>query len=85
MFDVLEETGNANFHELVQIVRGDGQELDALQQRIADIARFFQHAPVKLQPLHVAIEIVAGIVERYACHKPSWARDEKYLRCVTGR
>ena len=44
---------------------------------IAKIARFFQHAPVEFQPLDVAIEIVARIIELWAFHKFSWREAEK--------
>ena len=32
VFDLLEEAGNADFDEFIQVVGGDGQELDALEQ-----------------------------------------------------
>ena len=85
MFDILQETRNANFHEFVQIVGGDGQEFYAFEQRIAAVARFFQHALVERHPLQVAVEVKAVIVKVYTCHKPSWVSDHKYLRCVTRR
>ena len=77
MLDALEETRNADFHEFVQIVRGDGQELDALQQRVPDVAGFFQHTPVKFQPLYMAIEIVARIVELRTLHRSLFAGTQR--------
>ena len=35
VLDFLQKAGDADFHELIEVVRGDGQKLHALQQRIA--------------------------------------------------
>ena len=60
VLDLLQEAGHPDFHEFVQIVRGDGQKLHSLQQRIAGIARLFQDALVEGHPLQVAVEIEAA-------------------------
>ena len=59
LLDLLQEAGEANFDELVEIARGDGQEFHALEERIRGIARFFEHALVELQPREVAIQRTA--------------------------
>ena len=42
---------------------------DALQQRIPNVSRLLEHAPIEFQPLHVAVEVLARIVERQSFHK----------------
>lgn len=63
MFDLLKETGDTNFDEFVEIVRRDGEEFDALEKRVAGVARFLQHATIELQPLDVAVEVVTRVFE----------------------
>ena len=56
LLDLLQEAGEADLDELVEIARGDGQEFHALEERIRRIARFFENALVELQPREVAIQ-----------------------------
>jgi hypothetical protein len=84
MFDALEKTGNANFHELIQVAGGDGQKFHTLEQRIIFIAGLFEDAPVKLQPLQVPIKIVTRIFQRDSFHRVSGS-EYSYCRLVTER
>ncbi len=45
--DLAFETGDADHVELVKVVGRDGEETQALQQRVPRIDRLFQHPPVK--------------------------------------
>ena len=85
MFDPLQKTRNAHLHELIQIIGRNGQKLHALQQRIIFVARFFQYAPVELQPLQVPVEVVARIVQSDAFHRIIRRNTHSYCRRVTGR
>ena len=69
VFDALQKTRYPDFHEFIQVIRGDGQKLHPLQQRVSDVPRLLQHAPIEFQPLHVAVEVVARVVERKSFHK----------------
>jgi hypothetical protein len=69
VLDALQKTRHPHFHELVQVAGRNSQKLDALQQRVFLVARLFQHALVKLQPLNIPVEIVARIVQFYTFHK----------------
>jgi hypothetical protein len=75
VFDALQEAGDADFDKFVEIVGGDGEELDAFEERIAEVASFFEDAAIEFQPLEVAVEIVARVVEVVAGHELS--RDEE--------
>ena len=50
VLDPLHQSGLANFNVLVEVVGGDRQEFDPLQQRIAGVFGLFKHTPVKLHP-----------------------------------
>src|ERR1700722_4551309 len=63
MLNTLKKTGNANLDEFIEVVGSDGQKLDALQKRIAKIARFFENPAIKFQPLNVAVQVVTRVVE----------------------
>jgi hypothetical protein len=41
MLDALEKAGDANFDEFIEVVGGDGQELDAFEERVAKVARLY--------------------------------------------
>ena len=64
----LQEAGDADFEELVEVAGGDGKELHALQQRIAFILGFLQHTPVERQPGDFGVVVKVGIFERRAGH-----------------
>ena len=72
VFDALEKAGDAHLDELVEVVGRNGQELHALKKRIPDVPGFFEDTAVELQPLHMAVEVVARIVEGNAFHRIVW-------------
>ena len=65
VLDLLQETGDPDFHKFVQIVGGDGEKLYSLQQRIAVVAGFFQDALVEGHPLQMAVEIETRVLETH--------------------
>ena len=58
ILDTLQDGGDTHFDELVQVGRGNGEELDALQQRIGIVGGLVQDAAVESQPALVAVEEV---------------------------
>ena len=56
VFNALQDAGDANLEELVEIAGGDGEEFDALEQRVGGVLGFFQHTAVEAQPGFVAAE-----------------------------
>src|SRR3546814_8687331 len=48
---------NADHEELVEIASRNREEAQPLKQRVARVARFFQHAKIERQPRKLAIEI----------------------------
>ena len=56
VLDALQDAGDADFDELIQVAGRNGEELDPLQQRIGGVLRLFQHPLVELQPGLVAAE-----------------------------
>ena len=55
-FDLLLDAGDANLEKLVEVRAEDGEEFDPLDQRLRWILRFFQDAPVELEPAQLAID-----------------------------
>ena len=55
------EAGDPHHEELVQIVGRDREEAHPLQQRVIDVVRFLQHAPVELQPGELPVHETVGI------------------------
>src|SRR5215472_5836837 len=53
---LLLQTADTLHEELVEIRSGDGEELDALQQRIVLVERFLKHAPIEREPGQLAIQ-----------------------------
>ena len=51
---------HAGHEELIQIVGRDGQEANPLQQRMALVGGFLQHAPVEGQPRQLAVDKAVG-------------------------
>ena len=62
--DLAGEAGDADHEELVEIGCRDRQEADALEQRMARILRFLEHAPVELQPRELAVDEAVRIALR---------------------
>ncbi len=75
VLDALQEAGLADFHVLVEVGGGDGEELDPLQQRIGGILGLFKHTPVELHP-GVVPTIEELLFLRSSCHEvrfvPCW-------------
>ena len=47
---LLLQSGDPDLEELVEVAAEDGEELEALEQRIRGVRGFFQHARVELEP-----------------------------------
>ena len=71
VLDFLQETRNADLHKFVEVVGRDGQEFHAFKQWVTAILRFFKYALVEGHPLHMAVEVKSGFVERNAGHSCS--------------
>src|SRR5712671_2892617 len=74
IFNALQQAGDIDLKELVQVVGGYGEELDTLQQAIAGILRFLQDTPIEAEPGLFAIDIDGTIVERDTSHRGSEQR-----------
>ena len=68
VLDLLQESGEADFDKFVEVAGGNGEEFDALEQRIGFVLSFFKDAAIEGEPRLVPVEIVARIVERNAGH-----------------
>ena len=51
------EAGHADHEEFVEVAGRDRQEAEPLEQRVAEIARLFEHPSVECQPGQLAIEV----------------------------
>ena len=58
--DLRLDAGDADHEELVEIVGRYRQEPDPLQQRVAGIDRFLEHAAIEMQPGQFAIDEALG-------------------------
>jgi len=56
LFKALQDAGDADLDELIEIAGGDGEELYALEQGIGGVVGFFKDAAVELEPTLVAID-----------------------------
>ena len=54
------QAADALHEELVDVRAGDGQELDALEQRVAVVLGLGEHAAVEVEPGELAIEVQLG-------------------------
>ena len=54
VFNALHEAGLADFDVLVEVGAGDGEELDALEERVGGVFGFFEDAAIELHPGVVA-------------------------------
>ncbi|MCZ7687712.1 MAG: hypothetical protein M5U28_56810 [Sandaracinaceae bacterium] len=54
--DLTEQTGDADHEELVEVPRGDGRELEALEERNVGVARLVEHSLVELQPAQLPVD-----------------------------
>ena len=48
--NLLQDAGDADLDELVQVAGRDGEELHALKQRVRDIVSLFEYPAVELKP-----------------------------------
>ena len=53
--DLRPETGDAHHEKLIEVVRRDRQEPQPLQQRVAAVGGFLEHAPVEIEPGELAV------------------------------
>src|SRR5688572_7574637 len=60
---LLERRGDADHEELVEIRRGNRQELDALEQGMRDVPRLREYAFVELEPAQLTIDIKGVVLE----------------------
>ncbi len=64
--DLLLEAGHADLEELVEVAREDGQEADALEERVALVARLVQDARVEVEPRELTVDVRDGRRGRWA-------------------
>src|SRR5262249_23552748 len=57
---LLQQSADADLEELVQVARRDGEELDALEDRISLVARLVEHAAVERKPRELTIDEQLG-------------------------
>ncbi len=50
------KAGHAHHEEFVEVIGGDRQEFQPLEQRIVRVGRFLQHAAVEIQPRQLAVD-----------------------------
>jgi len=58
-FEALQDTGDADLDELVEVAGGDGEKLDAFEEGVGGVVGFFEDAAVELKPALVAIDEAA--------------------------
>jgi hypothetical protein len=63
-FDLLLDRRNPNHEELVEVGSINRDELQPLEQWVARVEAFFEHAIVKLEPGKLAADIERRIIER---------------------
>ena len=63
VFNALHQAADADFEELVEVARRDGEKLHPLQKRIARVLRFLEHTPIERQPRGFAVEHQSWIVQ----------------------
>src|SRR3954470_11725397 len=68
VFDLLQKRGDAHLPELVEVAGGDGEELDALEERVGGILSFFQNAAVEREPGELAVQVELRTFERHGSH-----------------
>jgi hypothetical protein len=57
------QTSDADLEELVEIARGDAQELEPLEQRDLLVARLREHAPIEFEQRQLTVDVVLGRAE----------------------
>jgi len=66
VFDLLQQSGDANHKKFVQIGADDRQKLDALEQRIARIASLFEDPALKLEEAQFWIQVERKLSRSHA-------------------
>ena len=61
--NLLQRRRDANHEELVEVGRGDGEELDPLEQRMRLVPRLCEHPLVELQPAELAIDVERRVLQ----------------------
>ena len=56
VFNALQNACDADLNEFVEVGRGDGEELDAFEEWVGFVLRFFEHATIEEEPGFVTIE-----------------------------
>jgi hypothetical protein len=70
-FELLEDTGDTDLDELVEVAGGDGEELYSLEERVGGVVSFLEDAAIELEPALVAIdETTAGGCDGSLCGAP---------------
>ena len=55
--EFLLERGKAHHEKLIDIGRDDGEEFDTLEEFIAPVARFFEHALLEFEQTDFAVDV----------------------------
>ena len=55
--ELLQDGRHAHHEELVEVGAGDGEKLDALEQRVRRVLGLRQDAPVELEPAELAVDV----------------------------
>ena len=63
VFDLLHHGGHAHFEEFVEIARRDGEEFQALEQRISLVLGLFEDTAIEREPGSVAVEKVLRVIQ----------------------
>ena len=58
--DLADEAGDAHHEEFVEVVGGDREKAQPLEQGMVEIARFLEHPAVELQPRQFAVDEPLG-------------------------
>src|SRR4051794_30790529 len=82
VFNLLNQTGHANFKELIQVAGCNGEKFQPFKEWIACVLRLFQYAPIEGQPRGFAIEVVRGIVKLNSNHDQEPDSLAGFLRCL---
>ena len=85
LFGLLQQAGQADFHEFVQIAGGDGQKFHALEKGIVGVERLFQHPAIELHPGKVPVEKQVRIVRCVRRMSLPLRERRGYWKNVTGR
>jgi hypothetical protein len=56
ILNTLKQAADADFEEFIQIASGNGEELHALQKRIARILGFLKHTSIEREPRSLTVQ-----------------------------